>query len=612
MERTAAALPQPSVEAAMETLRALYAFGERAAGTPAERAAAEMLAERMRTIGCDEVRLEEFPVVARHYRRADLVLLSPERRPIAAAWGALSESTGPAPITAGVVDARWGTAADFDRLAERGIEVENKIVLIDRRDDLTMWADIPARQAAARGAAACLLSMRVLEHDALRIDGVAGAPIPVLFIRYNDAQLIRALWRQGAVTASLRQHVDVDHEGVSQNVVGEIRGSERPDEWIVISGHYDSWFGGAIDNANGTAAVIEAGRVLRGARPRRSIRLIAFGSEESGTGDYFYWCAGSAAYVRQHADEIDSVVLNINADAFAFGPVIQLDAGPGVETAVWEAVERLGLSDRFKLTPQASIGTDQWFFARAGVPSVTLGPDMDPYWKLYQTEYDSPEIVDLALFEDGLSLMVELALAFDGGDPPYDLTPAARRTRRAIAASHAMGGLVGVRAMDREMAWIERETPSLPGPIRRRILGELCRALAWSKFDNHYQAAGIIEAQDAFLSAIRRLEHALRAGELEAARAAADSLPTISWGRNVDQEVYDEVLADVRESWRASLWSDEMRAFWETTHQLAADDAAAREMLLRLVVEERRRLVRVAARMIGDSAQFMERARGAR
>jgi hypothetical protein len=90
------------------------------------------------------------------------------------------------------------------------------------------------------------------------------------------------------------------------NVVAEIPGSEKPDEVVIVSGHFDSWDGpgsqGALDNGTGSSVTLECARILNacGARPKRTIRFILWSGEEQGL-------FGSRGYVRDHAAEMDKI-----------------------------------------------------------------------------------------------------------------------------------------------------------------------------------------------------------------------------------------------------------------------------------------------------------------
>src|SRR5207253_2323558 len=96
-----------------------------------------------------------------------------------------------------------------------------------------------------------------------------------------------------------------------QNVIAEIRGSQQPDEWILIGAHLDSWdYGtGAQDNGTGSVMVLEVARAIAalGQKPRRSIRFALWGGEEEGL-------LGSYAYTQAHLGELSKCVAVLNTD----------------------------------------------------------------------------------------------------------------------------------------------------------------------------------------------------------------------------------------------------------------------------------------------------------
>ena len=195
-------------------------------------------------------------------------------------------------------------------------------------------------------------------------------------ISLEDAEYLKRLQqRRGPVR--LRLVLDSRTETKeSWNVVGELTGAEHPQEILVCGAHYDTWHvgPGAIDNAAGVVAVVEAARALAMHREhlRRTVRFVAFGVEESGL-------VGSWAYTQRHAGELDDTWLMINNDVggrpSGLGIAGAEDLLPTLET-VASRVRVDGLEKPFG----ASCGTTSWgsdhfpFFAH-GVPTVGLGTE---------------------------------------------------------------------------------------------------------------------------------------------------------------------------------------------------------------------------------------------
>ena len=131
------------------------------------------------------------------------------------------------------------------------------------------------------------------------------AAIPTAYIARENLTMLWRLLDAGAVQAEV--NIGGSFSGTPaevHNTVAEIRGSEKPDEVVVIGAHLDSWdLGtGATDNGTGSAAVLEAARALKklGVKPKRTIRFVLFTGEEQGLN-------GSKAYVKQHAEELGKI-----------------------------------------------------------------------------------------------------------------------------------------------------------------------------------------------------------------------------------------------------------------------------------------------------------------
>ena len=179
------------------------------------------------------------------------------------------------------------------------------------------------------------------------------------------------------------------------NVVAEIRGTELPDEVVIISGHFDSWNGpgsqGASDNGTGSTVTMEAARILAtvGARPKRTIRFILWTGEEQGL-------LGSAAYVEAHKAELHRISCVLNEDS---GPNYHasISGTRNMMSILTEAVKPM--ADAFPGKPVVakereslgSGGSDHASFLRVGVPGFTFGKAGGfNYRHVWHTQYDRP------------------------------------------------------------------------------------------------------------------------------------------------------------------------------------------------------------------------------
>jgi Zn-dependent M28 family amino/carboxypeptidase len=158
-----------------------------------------------------------------------------------------------------------------------------------------------------------------------------------------------------------------------ENVVAEIRGREKPDEWVLLGAHLDSWEPGtgALDGGRGAAMVIEAARdILRtGIRPRRSIRFVLFSGDERST-------LGSWAYVRGHRAELDrgqaAIVFGTGAGRTTG---FMLNGRHDLEAGVREAMKPIESWGVDHHVFDAPVGIDSFDFLLEGVPSLTANQE---------------------------------------------------------------------------------------------------------------------------------------------------------------------------------------------------------------------------------------------
>lgn len=216
-----------------------------------------------------------------------------------------------------------------------------------------------------------------------------GPKIPAAAIAVEDAELIHRLLRRGPVRVRLglgcRTLPDVD----SSNVVGEVRGRERPDEVVVLGAHLDSWdlATGAVDDGAGVAIVMEAGRLIAHLpeAPRRTVRVVLFMNEENGT-------AGAKAYAVAHKAELAQHVAAMEADSGAGRPLsLSVRAGAGGaqllrSAGLLEPLEALSLSE---LLEGGEGGTDIGPLAPAQVPFISVGQDSSHYFDLHHSAADT-------------------------------------------------------------------------------------------------------------------------------------------------------------------------------------------------------------------------------
>jgi carboxypeptidase Q len=225
-----------------------------------------------------------------------------------------------------------------------------------------------------------------------RGDRVAAAdPLPTLFVAHEHFAMLHRLATRPA-PAVTRMEVEISNTFVPgpltvYNTIGEIRGSEKPDEIVVVGAHIDSWdLGqGTTDNGTGTCVVLETARLLAkcGVTPKRTIRFALFCGEEQGL-------HGSKAYVKRHEAELPKTSAAVVHDT-GTGKIVGLSLmGRDVLKPLMEAelasLKELGVAD---ISTRSMGGSDHQSFEAAGVPGFMFRQDPAEYRLTHHSQSDT-------------------------------------------------------------------------------------------------------------------------------------------------------------------------------------------------------------------------------
>ena len=219
--------------------------------------------------------------------------------------------------------------------------------------------------------------------------------VSVLVRKSDYDRIIRNLdWKRNVVLEIGAENRWFKGPVIQSNVVAEIRGTEKPDEVVIVSGHYDSWDGpgseGASDNGTGSAAVLESARILNkvGAKPKRTIRFILWTGEEQGL-------YGSRGYVQQHAaemDKISAVLVDDGGSNYQGGYVVLETMKPMFEGAIapmLRAFPDYPQVLRVQPTMPRGGGSDHASFNAVGVPGFfTMETGKQDYNFVHHTQHD--------------------------------------------------------------------------------------------------------------------------------------------------------------------------------------------------------------------------------
>ena len=403
-------------------------IGPRLSGSPQAQQAVEYVAGELRKLGL-EVQLEK--VVVPHWVRGEET-------------GALTEYPGMAPDTTQkiVLTALGGSVAtpkeglnaevvvvnNFEDLQALGRDrVAGKIVLFNAKFDqrladngfagpaygqAVIYRGIGASAAARLGAVASLnrsaggADYRLPHTGALRYADDAPQ-IPAAAVASEDAELIAHLASEGRVRMHLVLTPQTLPDAVSYNVIGDLKGSEHPEQIVIVSGHLDSWdLGrGAIDDGAGVAIAMQAAQLLKqlNLRPKRTLRVIAWMNEENGT-------MGARTYAKDYQNEIANHFAAIEADLGAGHPLgFYAQGKPEILTLLQPLAVILQSQGAGVTRLVEETGSDVAPLGAAGVPTFAPIQDARTYFNYHHTAADTLDKVNPKELQEDCAVVATLA-----------------------------------------------------------------------------------------------------------------------------------------------------------------------------------------------------------
>jgi len=373
-------------------------IGPRLVGSPAMERAKDWGVAKLKALGFTDVKVEQFakPSWTRGEESAELVGPYPMKLSIVGLGRTVP--TPPEGIEADV--ALFRTFAELMAAPESA--VKGKIVVITqpmvRTQDASGYgvAGISRRagptEAAKRGAVAVLIrsistSDSTVPHTGVTAFGEGVSTVPSAALGVPEAEQLERLAKKGPLRIKLKLASTIDPNDVAWNISGEIKGSEKPDEVIVIGGHLDSWDvgTGALDDATGIGITTAVGKLIGDLpkHPKRTIRVVMWGSEESG--------GSSEAYLEAHKAEVPKIVLAGESDEGADNIFsLKLPAGAqGTPFATTVANVLMPLKINVAREAARGGGADISGLEQAGVPSVELRQDANRYFDYHHTMDDT-------------------------------------------------------------------------------------------------------------------------------------------------------------------------------------------------------------------------------
>src|ERR1700678_3766074 len=384
-------------------------IGPRGIGSAQAAAAVQYVAEELRRLGL-EVKLEEVKVP--HWMRgvetAELVEY-PGQAAGTSQKIVLTALGGNTPTPADGITAEVVVVNSFDELKALGREkVAGKIVLFnvpfdkqkaanglagEAYGEAVAYRGGGAKAAAELGAVASLVrSVGNADYRLPHTGWSAAAGIPAGAVTSEDAALIARLAAQGKVRMRLTLTSQTAADVLSYNVIADLKGSEHPEQVVIVSGHLDSWdLGtGAIDDAAGVAVAMETAELVQRLHlhPKRTIRVVAWMDEENGS-------EGGKTYAAEHKSDSANHIAAFESDLGAGHPLgmegnFKPEAAPALQPFA-KILESIGAN---LLQPTGASGADIEPLGAAGVPVFGLIQDNRTYFHYHHTPADTLDKVN--------------------------------------------------------------------------------------------------------------------------------------------------------------------------------------------------------------------------
>ncbi len=412
LDREARSLSQAALEdnIAYEVVESLTTeVGPRLAGSEAEARARAWGVAKLKELGFENVHVETFdvPLWERGIERVEI--LSPYPQPLTITTLGGSVATPPDGVVGDLV--RFNSLNELQEQADGSLD--GKIVFID---------EVMTRTQDGSGYGVAVAKRRQTAYESYRL-GAVGAlirsvgtsshrfahtgqmktitditeeidSVPTAALSAPDAdQLTRALERSDTLKIKLVLTPKFEPASTSGNVVGEIVGTESPEEIILIGGHLDSWdLGtGAIDDGAGIGITVAAAKLIKDRFPnglKRTIRVVLFGAEEVGL-------VGGKAYAEAHKDELHNFIVAAESD-FGAGKIWKFNSFFAEEklhylSGIADTLKPLGIA---RGDNKANSGPDIGALKAKGVPIVSLQQNGWDYFDLHHTANDTLDKID--------------------------------------------------------------------------------------------------------------------------------------------------------------------------------------------------------------------------
>ena len=382
-------------------------FGHRENGSAALESAIDWIVTGMKADGLENVHTE--PAMVPHWVRGAESASLVKPRPLKLHMIGLGMTVG---TPAGGITAPVVVVHSWADLAAHASQVPGKIVLFDvpftSYGETVQYRGGGAVQAAKLGAVAVLIrsvssgSMQNPHTGWMGYDS-AVKKIPAAALSVEDASMLSRMAARGQqLVVSLSMSEQRLPDAPSRNVIAELRGSEKPDEVVVMGGHIDSWDvgQGAMDDGGGAVAAWEALRLMKrlNLRPKRTVRVVLWTNEETDG-------RGAEAYRDAHRGELSRHVMAMESDNGVFRPLGYRVTGGRKAIAAARDIATLLAPIKATHVSEGGPEADVEKLAELGVPAMSLEVDDTRYFWYHHSEADTMDKLDPREVAECVALM---------------------------------------------------------------------------------------------------------------------------------------------------------------------------------------------------------------
>ena len=564
------------------------------AGTWSDNARAAYIARQMRAIGLTNVHLEPVPVDAFSFISASVKV--GYNTFVASAFAGAHPTTAQG-LTAQIVYAHDGTAADFDSLAAAGVSVKGKLVLLDA-DLWTWWVNYQAAEATSRGAIGVIFThgtntgpYYTYAPNALgSFDGEFDwSDVPSVYISQEDGAWLKSqLNADGTgpvVTMKLIESVRMaSNGGTGYNVFGDLPGKVKDGTFVLFGAHHDGYFHTATDDTDGVVSnlTIAKAMVMSHYKPQHTVRFMATTGEDFGLENSYYdWCIGSWwTITHAHPSWAGKIRAFLNSDHFVGDNPLKI-ATPDFTPLVTKLAASSSslLPYGYKISATSSTWKDTWTFGAAGVPIVSFDNKVDSAGD-YHTQYMRPSRIDWNYLANIDKFIFRVEKRFNGtGLLPYGFSSRADDLAATVVPSDLKAAGADPTTVDRlandvaafQAAAADYETRASSIPSTRyevdnaallKIQKRISRALTGL---TPFQTT--VYPHEQVLLDVQSLNRAI--ADLQATPAntadALDALTNVDWtsnGLSLSYSVYKHLLNRLNPSYKKVAWGAQAHPVW--------------------------------------------------